>query len=215
MPNHMRTYNCIDDALRSQIIHFIFNEGLSYPNTSERYSYETTKSITKALKKMFNPCLNTKAMFAIQMKRWVFSMISMEASHRFSPSTSEWSFWFLSYFTCTFFTKFIYNEYIGPYSLSHVVLKISPVISPRARTIFTWEANKFLVPIISNILLFGNFSIKRARGSMTTYDSSGHLVTWLNWAPHDYKARQWWWGPMTYISWLVILVFSRLGVTYF
>jgi hypothetical protein len=34
-------------------------------------------------------------------------------------------------FTCTVFTKFIYNEYIGPYVLSHVVFKISPVISPR------------------------------------------------------------------------------------
>jgi hypothetical protein len=28
------------------------------------------------------------------------------------------------YFTCTIFTKFIYNEYIGPYFLSHVVFKI-------------------------------------------------------------------------------------------
>ena len=35
------------------------------------------------------------------------------------------------YFTCTFFTKFTYNEYIGPYFLSHVVLRFSPVISPR------------------------------------------------------------------------------------
>jgi hypothetical protein len=35
------------------------------------------------------------------------------------------------YFTCTFFTKFIYNEYIESYFLSHVVLKILPVNSPR------------------------------------------------------------------------------------
>jgi hypothetical protein len=28
-----------------------------------------------------------------------------------------------SYFTCTFLTKFTYNEYIGPYFLSHVVLR--------------------------------------------------------------------------------------------
>jgi len=34
-------------------------------------------------------------------------------------------------FTCTFFTKFTYNEYIGPYSLPHVVLRFSPVDSPR------------------------------------------------------------------------------------
>jgi hypothetical protein len=30
----------------------------------------------------------------------------------------------IPYFTCTFFTKFIYNEYIEPYFLSHVVSKI-------------------------------------------------------------------------------------------
>jgi hypothetical protein len=29
----------------------------------------------------------------------------------------------IPYFTCTFFTKFIYNEYIGPYFLSHIVSK--------------------------------------------------------------------------------------------
>jgi len=29
----------------------------------------------------------------------------------------------IPYFTCTFFTKFIYNEYIGPYILSHFVSK--------------------------------------------------------------------------------------------
>jgi hypothetical protein len=29
----------------------------------------------------------------------------------------------IPYFTCTFFTKFTYNEYIGPYFLSHVVLQ--------------------------------------------------------------------------------------------
>jgi hypothetical protein len=30
----------------------------------------------------------------------------------------------IPYFTCTFFTKYIYNEYIGTYFLSHVVSKI-------------------------------------------------------------------------------------------
>jgi len=37
----------------------------------------------------------------------------------------------ISYFTCTFFTKFTYNEYIGPYFLLHIVLRFSPVNSPR------------------------------------------------------------------------------------
>jgi hypothetical protein len=32
----------------------------------------------------------------------------------------------ISYFICNFFTKFTYNEYIGPYFLSHVVLRFSP-----------------------------------------------------------------------------------------
>jgi hypothetical protein len=37
----------------------------------------------------------------------------------------------IPYFTCIFFTKFTYNEYIGPYFLSHVVLRFLPVNSPR------------------------------------------------------------------------------------
>jgi hypothetical protein len=32
----------------------------------------------------------------------------------------------IPYFTSNFFTKFTYNEYIGPYFLSHVVLRFSP-----------------------------------------------------------------------------------------
>jgi hypothetical protein len=32
----------------------------------------------------------------------------------------------IPYFTCNFFTKLTYNEYIGPYFLSHVVLGFSP-----------------------------------------------------------------------------------------
>jgi hypothetical protein len=32
----------------------------------------------------------------------------------------------IPYFTCHVFTKFTYNEYIGPYFLSHVVLRFSP-----------------------------------------------------------------------------------------
>jgi hypothetical protein len=36
----------------------------------------------------------------------------------------------IPYFTSTFFTKFTYIEYIGPYFLSHVVLPFSLVISP-------------------------------------------------------------------------------------
>jgi hypothetical protein len=32
----------------------------------------------------------------------------------------------IPYFICNFFTKFTYNEYIGPYFLSHVVLRFSP-----------------------------------------------------------------------------------------
>jgi hypothetical protein len=36
----------------------------------------------------------------------------------------------IPYFTCIFFTKFTYNEYIGPYFLSHVVLRFSPIDLP-------------------------------------------------------------------------------------
>jgi hypothetical protein len=32
----------------------------------------------------------------------------------------------IPYFICNFFTKFTYNEYIGPYFLSHIVLRFLP-----------------------------------------------------------------------------------------
>ena len=52
-PSDMRRYNYIDDALRSWIIHFILNKGLSSAHTSDCYcySYKTIKSITKAFEK--------------------------------------------------------------------------------------------------------------------------------------------------------------------
>jgi hypothetical protein len=40
----------------------------------------------------------------------------------------------IPYFTCKVFTKFTYNEYIGPYFLSHVVLRFSPSDLPGAVT---------------------------------------------------------------------------------
>jgi hypothetical protein len=36
----------------------------------------------------------------------------------------------IPYFTCNFFTKLTYNEYIGPYFLSHVVLRFLPSDRP-------------------------------------------------------------------------------------
>jgi hypothetical protein len=39
----------------------------------------------------------------------------------------------IPYFTCNIFTKFTYNEYIGPYFLSHVVLRFSPSDLPGSR----------------------------------------------------------------------------------
>jgi hypothetical protein len=41
----------------------------------------------------------------------------------------------IPYFTCYFFTKFTYNEYIGPYFLSHVVLRFSPSDLPGGEVI--------------------------------------------------------------------------------
>jgi hypothetical protein len=35
------------------------------------------------------------------------------------------------YFTCTFFTKFIYNEYVGPYFYRTLFLNFFPVNPPR------------------------------------------------------------------------------------
>ncbi len=50
MPSHAHRYNHIDDALRSWIIHSIFNEGLPYVDTCELYGYpyETIRSIAQA-----------------------------------------------------------------------------------------------------------------------------------------------------------------------
>ena len=36
----------------------------------------------------------------------------------------------IPYITCTFFTKFTYNEYIGPYVLLHVVSRLFASASP-------------------------------------------------------------------------------------
>jgi hypothetical protein len=47
----------------------------------------------------------------------------------------------IPYFTCTFFTKFNYNEYIGPYFLLHVILRFSPVNSPSQGGRFTLRAS--------------------------------------------------------------------------
>ena len=43
----------------------------------------------------------------------------------------------ISYIVSTFFTKFTYNEYIGPCFLSHVVLKLLPVPPPPQATTAT------------------------------------------------------------------------------
>ena len=50
MPSHPHRYNYIGDAHCSYIIHFIFDEGLPYVNTSEVYGYlyETIRNIAKA-----------------------------------------------------------------------------------------------------------------------------------------------------------------------
>jgi hypothetical protein len=42
----------------------------------------------------------------------------------------------IPYFTCNVFTKFTYNEYIGPYFLSHVVLQFSPSDLPECGSIY-------------------------------------------------------------------------------
>ena len=43
MSSHPLKYNHIDAALRSQIIHLVFDEGLSYADTSEHCSYPYIK----------------------------------------------------------------------------------------------------------------------------------------------------------------------------
>jgi hypothetical protein len=55
----------------------------------------------------------------------------------------------IPYFTCTFFTKFTYNEHIGPYFLSHVVLRFPPVNSPRFSIIFLELGHLFFWLIIN------------------------------------------------------------------
>ena len=52
----------------------------------------------------------------------------------------------IPYFTCTFFTKFIYNECIEPYFLSHVVLKFS-VVNPPSIMCIIGAPNQTQTPI--------------------------------------------------------------------
>ena len=60
MPSRSRRYNNIHDALRSRIINFISNKGLTCANTSEHYGYpyETIKSIARAFKEIGQLVLN-------------------------------------------------------------------------------------------------------------------------------------------------------------
>ena len=46
----------------------------------------------------------------------------------------------IPYFICNFFTKFTYNEYIGPYFLSHVVLRFSPNDLPGLEMMKIWHS---------------------------------------------------------------------------
>jgi hypothetical protein len=45
----------------------------------------------------------------------------------------------IPYFSCNFFTKFTYNEYIGPYFLSHVVLRFLPSDLPKLSVCDNWS----------------------------------------------------------------------------
>jgi hypothetical protein len=58
----------------------------------------------------------------------------------------------IPYFTCNVFTKFTYNEYIGPYFLSHVVLRFSPSDLPEEiaridlKWLGTWDLREVVSP---------------------------------------------------------------------
>jgi hypothetical protein len=55
----------------------------------------------------------------------------------------------IPYFTCNFFTNFTYNEYIGPYFLSHIVLRFSPSDLPemtsRCLRNGRWHPSKLII----------------------------------------------------------------------
>jgi len=54
----------------------------------------------------------------------------------------------IPYFTCKLFTRFTYNEYIGPYFLSHVVLRISPSVLPEG------ESHRLSVSFFQRLYMF-------------------------------------------------------------
>jgi hypothetical protein len=56
----------------------------------------------------------------------------------------------IPYFTCTIFTKFTYNEYIGPYFLSHVVLRFFASDLPES---FVLESS-FIFLVLMKLLVF-------------------------------------------------------------
>jgi hypothetical protein len=54
----------------------------------------------------------------------------------------------IPYFTCKFFTKFTYNEYITPYFLSHVVLRFSPSDLPEV-----YSFSRFMQELVKELVI--------------------------------------------------------------
>jgi hypothetical protein len=82
------------------------------------------------------------------------------------------------------YTKFTYNEYIGPYFLSHVVLRFLPVNSPNGEYDHTCD----------NFVQLGLFKQNFRRSYVPTHDTimSMYMLIWSDEGdhPHTHKNKK-------------------------
>jgi hypothetical protein len=92
----------------------------------------------------------------------------------------------IPYFTCTFFTNFTYNEYIGPYFLLHVVLRFLQVNSRRVQGGINYESPTNLV-YSHNLWDFNLIDHHDLVRKMGLWESFPLRCNW--------QARRWCFGP--------------------
>jgi hypothetical protein len=75
-----------------------------------------------------------------------------------------------------FFTIFTYNAYIGPYFLSHVVLRISPVNSPRVLPLYLFLYHRLFFFYVLAIILYVLFSPPKT--CIEGHENEGNACMW-------------------------------------
>jgi len=122
----------------------------------------------------------------------------------------------ISYFTCTVFIKFTYNEHIGPYFLSHVVLRFSPVNSPRSfgdtRSIFC-AFPSFTVLSNSSLCRLIRAPSSLSRCQIVIHKYSRDHFDGLK-CSHDLLIESWFVVTNNGWTWSVLILISRCAIPY-